>query len=353
MTPDVLVVGLGPAGAAAAAAAAQAGARVLAVDRRAEPGRPVQCAEFVPAMLDQELGSLDAVTGQRIGRMATFVEDGAPDATPNFAGRMIDRAAFDAALVARAVAAGAACRFEAAVRRVAADGTVTLADGLTFESRVLIGADGPRSRIGTAIGHANREVVETRQMRVPLRAPHDATDIFLSADIPGGYAWLFPQGAEANLGIGAASAAKAKLKPLLESLHRRLVDQGRIGPEILGHTGGPIPVGGVVGPVGRLDGRPVLLAGDAAGLANPVTGAGIASAVQSGHLAGAAAASWLAGDAQALDDYAAEIDAVFGPALARALRRRRALLARYADGGPTLADLRQGWIAYPEYWAAP
>ena len=45
---DVLVVGLGPAGASAARAAVLAGASVIAVERRRAVGVPVQCAEFVP-----------------------------------------------------------------------------------------------------------------------------------------------------------------------------------------------------------------------------------------------------------------------------------------------------------------
>ena len=48
---DVLVVGLGPAGAAAACEAASRDLNVLAVERNAEPGLPVQCAEFVPMMI--------------------------------------------------------------------------------------------------------------------------------------------------------------------------------------------------------------------------------------------------------------------------------------------------------------
>ena len=32
--------------------------------------------------------------------------------------------------------------------------------------------------------------------------PHDATDIFLRADYRGGYGWLFPKGAVANVGLG-------------------------------------------------------------------------------------------------------------------------------------------------------
>ncbi len=105
---DVLVVGLGPAGASAAAAAARAGARVLAVDRRPQPGLPVQCAEFVPSLLGVETGAVKAAALQEITAMATFLGPGGPEHTPDFRGVMIDRSAFDAALLADAKKAGAA-----------------------------------------------------------------------------------------------------------------------------------------------------------------------------------------------------------------------------------------------------
>lgn len=350
---DVLVVGLGPAGARAAWAAARAGRSVLAVDRRKQAGVPVQCAEFVPALLGQEFEGLDAVTRQRIEAMVTVVESETPDTKGNFPGRMIDRARFDARLVEAACAAGAECRLGVALDRLASDGTATLTGGTTVRPRLLVGADGPRSLVGRAIGRVNRDLVETRQVTVPLLKPHPATDIFLAADIPGGYAWLFPKGNVANLGVGVAPMARRRLKPLLERLHHILVDEGRVGRDILGHTGGPIPVGGMLEAKGALGSVPVLLAGDAAGLTNPVTGAGIASAVISGTLAGEAATAWLGGDADALDAYVDELDALFRGALTRALTRRRELLARYRTGrGPTPADLRRGWIAYDEYWAA-
>jgi digeranylgeranylglycerophospholipid reductase len=350
---DVIVVGLGPAGSRAAEAASGGGAHVIAVDRRREAGLPVQCAEFVPAMLDQELASQATVTRQRIRAMATFVEDELPDWKDNFPGRMIDRAQFDAALVRRAEAAGADCRFGVTVRRIEVDGAVLLGDGSWIRPHAVIGADGPRSLVGRAIGRRNAALVETRQVTVPLLRPHEATDIFLSAEIPGGYGWLFPKGEVANLGVGVDPAARLRLKPILDSLHRRLVAEGRVGERVLGHTGGAIAVGGMLDPVGALGDVPVLLTGDAAGLSNPVTGAGIASAVMSGGLAGVAAQAFCAGDAAAPDDYADDVEDLFGTALARALARRNELLARYRDGArPTSAALRRGWIAYPEYWAA-
>ena len=351
--PDILVVGLGPAGSRAAEMAARARCRVLAIDRRRLPGRPVQCAEFVPALLDQELTGQEDVTRQRIDAMATFVEGEAADLKSDFPGRMIDRAAFDAALAERARRAGADCRFAAALHGIDDTGRVTLSDGSTLAPRVVIGADGPRSRVGRAIGSVNRELVETRQSTVPLNAPHGATDIFLSAEFPGGYGWLFPKEKVANLGVGVAPRAKARLPDLLDALHGRLVHQGRVGRAVHGCTGGAIPVGGALRPIGALGAVAVLLAGDAAGLANPVTGAGIAAATMSGALAGDAAASWLAGDAAAPEGYADELDALFGASLARAVRRRRELLDSYRDGGrPDPVALRRGWIAYPDYWAA-
>lgn len=350
---DVLIIGLGPAGASAAAAAAQAGLAVVAVDRRRQPGFPVQCAEFVPAMLAQELTGLESVTQQRINAMFTYVENETPDEKDRFPGRIIDRMAFDAALVERAKSAGADCRFGTQLRSISPEALAMLSDGSVIRAKVMIGADGPRSRVGDAVGRVNRELVETRQITVELRHPHEATDIFLSAEIPGGYGWLFPKGRVANVGLGVTPWAKDRLKPLLEKLHERLIADGRVGAEIMAHTGGAIPVGGPLDPVASLDGAPVMLVGDAAGLTNPVTGAGIAAAVISGDLAGLAAADWLGGDDEALNDYRSELDALFGGALDRAVQRRHAILDEFDRGVcPTPAALRRGWIAYSDYWAA-
>jgi geranylgeranyl reductase family protein len=349
---DIVVVGLGPAGSSAAAAAARAGCRVLAFDRRREPGRPVQCAEFVPALIGIEVDGLSHSVQQSIASMATFVEGDAPDVHENFPGQMLDRAAFDAALVQRAAAAGAACAFGVDGRPLAG-GRMTLSDGRRVGAKVIVGADGPRSRVGRAIGHRNEALVETRQITVALKQPSEATDIFLSRDIAGGYGWLFPKGPFANLGAGVDPDHKVRLKAIVDRLHRSLVAEGRVGTDVLALTGGAIPVGGMVGPTGALGSTLVLLAGDAAGLAHPITGAGIAAAVHSGRLAGEAAARACGGDASAARDYDEELRDVFGAALERAVRRRRELASAMRAGvSGAKAALRRGWIAYPEYWAA-
>lgn len=350
---DLLVVGLGPAGSRAACIAARAGWRVLAVERRQRAGEPVQCAELVPALLNQEVAGLARYVSQGIVGMETYIEDDLRDVTPDFPGAMIDRAQFDAALAGEACEAGAGCRYGIALAKMESDGTAQLSDGTLVRARVIVGADGPRSRVGRAARRVNRELVETRQVTVPLARAHCATDIFLSSDMPGGYGWLFPKAAVAHVGVGVAPWARARLKPLLETLHERLVCEGRVGREVLRRTGGSIPVGGMLEPAGRLGHVPVLLAGDAAGLAHPVSGAGIAAAVQSGALAGAAVAAWLGGEEGAPARYYEELAELFGPGLSRGLARREELLAAHrSSAGVTPAALRRGWIAYPEYWAA-
>lgn len=349
---DIVVLGLGPAGASAAAEAARRGCRVIAVDRKREAGVPVQCAEFVPALIGTEVARVTTAVRQEIRAMHTYVEDDAPDTQERFPGHMLDRAAFDALLVSHAMDSGAHCRLGCRVRRVTECGEVELSDGSMLAARVVIGADGPRSLAGRTIGAINREMVETRQITVPLRARHRATDVFLSADMPGGYGWLFPKGEAANLGAGVSPGYKPRLKQVVTRLHRRLCAEGRVGEEVMRITGGAIPVGGMVRPWGRAGDALVLLAGDAAGLANPVTGAGIAAAVLSGRLAGEMAARAVGGTAACAEDYEEELESMFGAALERALRRRREVIAAHRQGRLEKAALRRGWIAYSEYWAA-
>ena len=346
MTADILVVGLGPAGAAAAGAAAAGGARVVAIDARAAPGCPVQCAEFVPAALEADLSWLAEVTVQPIRQMRTFVEAAPPDITAGFPGCMIDRAAFDRYLADDAARAGARLLSRRRIGAIGADGTLVGTTGETFRARVVIGADGPRSLVGAATGRANTALVETRQLMVDLRSEQDATDIFLSAAYPGGYGWLFPKAGAANLGLGLAAGVRPRLKPLLAGLHARLAGQGTVGRAAWGLTGGAIPVGGRH-PVAAWRGSiPMLLAGDALGLANPVTGAGIAAAVQSGRLVGAAAAAWVSGDRTALELLEEDMALLFDASLRRARGHRRAL-----DGAAVDPDsLRAHWIADPRYW---
>lgn len=350
---DLIVVGLGPAGACAAAAAAKAGARVIAIDRKSVAGVPVQCAEFVPGPLFSQISDLAATSCQTISAMTTMIETMHPYHSPDFRGAMIDRVRFDQMLVAEAQRAGAHIILGAKLAAVEAAG-LRLLDSRVLEADIVIGADGPRSMVGRAIGQVNCDLVETRQITVSLLRPSDSTDIFLCSAYRGGYAWLFPKGDVAHIGIGVLPSERERLKLLLHRLHLQLIEERGLGREVLALTGGVIPVGGMLQPFGEAYGRTILLAGDAAGLTHPVTGAGIAAAVLSGRMAGEAAVSLLNGQTDAARDYGEDLADVFGVALDRALMRRRELLSASAqDNSPGVGAMRRSWIAFPEYWDHP
>ena len=347
---DVLVVGLGPAGACAARTAAASGANVLAVERRGVVGVPVQCAEFVPLPMGKHALSSE-VFRQRIDAMTTILPSG-ERVVSNFPGIMIDRARFDQTLARAAREAGAEASLETILDGVDAARSIALVrrngDVREIHYRVLVAADGPLSRVGAALGLTGLETVDTRQYTVPLQRRYTHTDVFLSADYPGGYGWLFPKGNVANLGLGMDTRLAPDLKTPLDALHEQLAGHGLVGMDILGRTGGPIPVGGLRE---RLAVGNVLFAGDAAGLTHPITGAGIAAAVISGEAAGLHAARFLAGEAGALADYEEDIRDQFETTLGRAVARRRAMTRLWARPEARADAMhRRGWIAFPEYF---
>ena len=350
---DVLIIGLGPAGAAAALAAAQGGLSVIGVDRRHEIGIPVQCAEFIPLPMGK-YAKAEGVLYQHIKGMKSFLPSGAVAET-EFPGLMINRAAFDQVLAQQAQDSGADLWLN--TRLVSLDVTqqqATVSTGasvVVIQYRLLVAADGPHSAVAQALGLAEMEVVTTRQYTVPLKREYSDTDIWLSADYPGGYAWLFPKGEWANLGLGLDKRFTADMKKPLDELHSQLVAQGLVGEQITYRTGGAIPVGGLRE---RLVVGNVLFTGDAAGLTHPITGAGIAAAVISGERAGqAAVANLVEHDADALADFEEDVRDQFEVAVSRAVARRKWLDQHWlTDAAQTDGLHRKSWIAFPDYFVS-
>lgn len=350
-TVDVLVVGAGPGGSAAAWRAAKAGCRVLVVEKKKTIGEPVQCAEFIPGPMVDYVRD-NGVLAQHIEGMKTYLPSGTVAPSP-FPGLMVDRAAFDRALAARAVSVGAEVMTDTVL--VALDVSQRVAhirhddQGSEINYQILIAADGSHSTVARLLGLPPLPVIQTRQYTVPLKTAYADTDIWLSDEFPGGYGWLFPKGELANLGLGMDRQLEPDLKTPLEHLHGELVRQGRVGSEVVQRTGGAIPVGGLRE---HLTYKNTLFVGDAGGFTHPITGAGIAAAVQSGEHAGLVATEYMNGNVHALENYDEDMREQYGTTLARAVERR-AELASYWRGTQANSDIvqRRGWIAFHEYFA--
>jgi len=346
---DVLVIGAGPAGGSAARIAAENGKRVLVVEKKQILGAPVQCAEFIPLPMSAYAANAP-VRRQQISGMKSFLPSGATEET-EFPGLMIDRQQFDADIAKHAQEAGAEVWVGAQLNSLdshACIANISVNDNsIAVAYKALIAADGPHSKVAKCLNWPELDTVSTRQYTVPLHKKYFDTDIWLSDEYPGGYAWMFPKGDYANLGLGANKAIDADLKAPLDRLHEQLVDAGLLGKEISYRTGGAIPVGGIRD---KLTDYNIIFAGDAAGLTHPITGAGISAGVMSGEMAGEAVANFLNGDDEAFDDYEEEIRDQFEVTLNRAVKTRQWLKKVWrTQQAQEDSVMRKGWIAFDEY----
>nr|WP_154675563.1 geranylgeranyl reductase family protein [Parafrankia elaeagni] len=301
---DLLVVGGGPAGSAAALRALQLRpeARVLIVDA-AEFPRDKTCGDGIaPHGVDvlRALGVTDVTRGYRpVDRMRLRTPGGAEVATPSErATHVIPREVFDARLMAAARARGAAFarRRVRALEIVTGDGAepVVAVDGGALRARVVIGADGAHSAVRRALGIAPNP---PEGLAIAVRAYADAPKddrppeqlIDMTDEGWPAYAWSFPIGdGRANIGYGMLRSrlrdSDGTPKAVLHgTLARMLPDTPAYEGTLRAHH---LPLS-THRP--RLPDGPVLLAGDAASLINPLTGEGIYYALLSGSLAGQAA----------------------------------------------------------------
>ena len=315
---DVLVVGGGPAGALAAQEAAKAGAQVLLIDKKRRFGALPHCAEFVPRLLAREVDFPERSQVQPVEGMNTILL-GEQHYTPG-PGWILDRQVFDHGLVLAAAQAGARVWAGAKLmgRRGDAWEIQRGARKISLTPGAVVAADGAASLTARLTGWPSQTLMAGVQMQVPLAQPLKRTQVYLEQAVRHGYAWLFPRGRAANLGLGCRVEAKPQKR--LDERRARLIELGLILPGVLALAGGAIPVGGPRDEMAR--GR-VLLAGDAAGLTHAVTGAGIPQAVFSGAEAGKAAARLAGGQNEAGEEYQNEVLARYGKHLARGLAARQ------------------------------
>ena len=345
---DVLIVGAGPAGSSAARAAAEAGANVLVIEKRRKIGAPVQCAEYIPRLLVQEVKIPPEAFAQEIRGMVTFMPDGGTlrKSAPGF---IINRERFDHALAMEASKAGA--KILTGTKVISKEGLKVKILGPSGEDEVgvsvIIGADGPDSLVGSWIGQKNRKVIWALQHTVTLKQPSHDTEVYFGREYPGGYAWLFPKKGVANVGVGVRRELGGVAKQALNVFKKKIKD--RIG-EVITITAGRIPVGGPLRSIDKKD--RVILVGDAAGHTHAITGGGIPQAVICGAMAGRAAAAGADGDKQAFEDYFCKWRNSFGSMMDRAAKKRVEMEAGW-DRGELVELLKRCWIAFREYYRDP
>jgi len=347
---DIVVIGAGPAGASSARAAAQKGAKVLIIDRRQRIGVPVQCAEFVPQWISRYVQFSSTCVLQMIETMVTHLPSGASYEMKS-PGYMLDRSLFDKELVASAILSGAKISIETRAVGLSPEGLV-VEQGFKKEmirSKVFIGADGVHSWVARCVGQPSLKTIVALQYEVVIPEPHNHVDVFFHKDYEGGYAWFFPKGMTANVGVGVVPSQTSVLPSLLSDFLNFLRESKKIpGVEIVSKTGGSIPCE----KPRKTFFENILLVGDAAGHAHPITGAGILNAVIGGEIAGRVAAEAIdRGDLRYLENYEMEWQETFGKFLSYGTLKRELLEENWNKPEVDFEGLiRKTWIGFKEYY---
>lgn len=339
---DVIVVGAGPAGSTAARVAAAAGLKVLILERKARPGFPVQCAEYVPTLMDLEVEIPREAVAQRIEGMEARFPEGTT-LTVHAPGFLLRREVFDYTLARQAVVAGAELWTATCALGWTEKGLIVHREGslLTLKARVVVGADGPRSVVARDAGYRPHRLAVAYQVEVELPEPMRVTRVYFDPAFFGGYAWVFPKGLTANVGVGVTGGGADRRWPDLRGLLIKFLSfLGWEKRRVVRRTGGFIPVSG---PYQSCCLERVILCGDAGGFTHPVTGAGILFAVQSGEMAGRATVRYFR-EATPLSSYDEEWREFLGPPLLRAVRQRRRMEAGWTGEAQALTTLlREAW----------
>ena len=308
---DVLIVGAGPAGAVAATVLARGGARVRLVDRARFP-RDKLCGDTVNpgtlALLNR-LGMAAAINarGLPIDGMIVTGADGVAVQSPYPAGvqgRALVRRDLDWALVEHATAAGAEFAPATMARGAVFDEQrkgvvrgVVVDDGAkrrTMHARIVIAAAGRRSALAFGLGLA-RHPPRPRRWAIGAYFEHVShLSAFGEMHVrPGVYIGVAPiPGGLANVcvvkpwdGAGRRFGDPAAL------LQRELAGDAVLRARFAGArmVASPVVLGPLAVDVRHAPLEGLLLAGDAAGFIDPMTGDGMRFAVRGGELAALAA----------------------------------------------------------------
>jgi len=271
---DVIVVGAGPAGCRTAARLAAAGHHVLVLERGHSAGENVCCTGIVgtECVITYRFPSevlLHTASSARLfspqGGTARIQREGVQ-------AHVIDRAAADAWLAARAAAAGAEFAFNTRVSGVEFNDSgisVISSDGTRYCGRAVVIASGYGREFTFRIGLGRTaDAVIGVQAEVAVDGLEEVEIYLGRAVAPGFFAWVVPTSpGQARVGL----ISRRHTGQLFDRFIDRLRNQGRInGTRVLRRFGG-IPLR----PLQRTYAARLLAVGDAAGQVKPFTGGGV------------------------------------------------------------------------------
>jgi flavin-dependent dehydrogenase len=321
MIHDVLVAGAGPAGAVAATLLARKGHRVVLADG-VDPARHKVGEHLAPAavrMLRKLQIDFQPDRHVPVGGILSCWGAGDLIATdsindPEGPGLLLDRAAFDAALRANAVAAGA--EFQAA--NVVSVGhrsgwQAVLRNGSAVSARWLLDATGRRSFLARHLGIARKRDARMAAVYRIGAGDRPRLDRTMIEATPGGwwYAASLPDGrsiAGFHLGIDDASTLARQPDAWVQAMMATSHIKKRFPPAGFATRLPSQDAGGAC--LAQFAGEGWLACGDAALAFDPISGQGMLTAIHQGALASDCIDDALNGGTANLGEYSGRLDRI-------------------------------------------
>jgi geranylgeranyl reductase family protein len=286
---DVAVVGSGPAGSSAAFSLARQGIKVLIIEKAALP-RYKTCGG---GLVWRAVELLPIDIGKAIERRCYCAQLNLLDAGLHFSTHrsqpiitMAMRDKLDYLLVCAAQAEGALLLVETELKDLnkQADRVELITNRGKFQAKFLIAADGAVSLTARKAGwRDSRHLIPALECELSVNAEmlnrFGAAARFDFGVAPFGYGWVFPKSSHLSVGVLSMQRQAINLNKILQD-YLNVVGIDRF--DKIERHGALIPVRPRSGALAH---ERVMLVGDVAGFADPITAEGISFAIQSGQLA--------------------------------------------------------------------
>ncbi|MFC1979416.1 NAD(P)/FAD-dependent oxidoreductase [Chloroflexota bacterium] len=297
----VVIVGAGPAGLISALNLIQEGIRPVILERKSAI-RPSACAEACDLQLLKRIPfNSDPYICKQVKGARLIYTDGTCSYV-NKISVVLERINWQEGMAREIETRGGQIRLNCEVTAIGED-SVQLKNGDRIDYEVLIGADGPNSRIAKHMGIKHQSVVVS-QYKLAFDTSHmDYLEFYIDRRFSPVYSWIFPKDGIINVGIeGGFTRLDAFLKL-----------RGLDGNKIIAREAGIMPFSGIH----KLIQHNIALIGDSASMPNPLSGGGLTPIIYAGQM--------LAKNINNLKNYEREVKRhpIASPVLAKA---RRALL---------------------------
>lgn len=264
----VVIVGAGPAGLISALNLIQEGISPVILEK--QPAiRSTACGEACDL---QSLNKIPFNSDQYICKKVKGAKLIYPDGTCSYINKSsitLDRTNWLKGMAQEIEARGGQIRLSSEVIAIKED-SIQLKNGERIDYEILIGADGPNSRIARYLGIKHQFAVASQYKLACEASDMDYLEFYIDRRFSRGYSWIFPKDEVVNVGIQGDFA----------QLDAFLSHKGLNSYKIIKREAGIIPVSGIE----KLVQHNIALIGDSASMPNPLSGGGLPPIAHAAHM---------------------------------------------------------------------